>query len=216
MTDLRKCGPVGSPHMVFGSCKSGDEFDSVDWPCGIGRMFREGMHNPLESVPLSLLAATFLISSSTFSPKSTQSFSSKDSPLEEAILLNAQSVVEPPLPLPIVETANQNVVEEEKLQESKVGWIFADIGTDFEVPVGVIYNELKEKKNARKEVEASKDKAPMEDYGSQRTHAKTGGKYKAKGVMKPSRSSAVLAARGIPPGGIQMRSVAAMDEDGAA
>ncbi|ERN08313.1 hypothetical protein AMTR_s00156p00065950 [Amborella trichopoda] len=133
-------------------------------------------------------------------------------PIESMDSLDVQPVVEPPLMLPDVEDINQSMVEEEKLEESNVGRMFNDMGTNFEVPLGVIYNELKEKKKAIKEAEASKNRALMDDSGPHKTPARNGGKTKAKGVTKPFRSSIRQASRGISRGRIPVTSVAAVDE----
>ncbi|ERN02714.1 hypothetical protein AMTR_s00085p00136020 [Amborella trichopoda] len=83
-----------------------------------------------------------------------------------------------------MEIVNQNVVDKEKIKEYKVGRMFNDM-TNFEVPIGVIYNELKGKKKTRKEAEIFKDKVPLEDV--LKTPTKIVGKSKAK-VTPPLRT----------------------------
>ncbi|ERM96824.1 hypothetical protein AMTR_s00128p00073290 [Amborella trichopoda] len=80
------------------------------------------------------------------------------SPLESAFILLGG---EPTLLLP--GGVSHVVEEEDKVEEGKVERTFNDMGTDFDVSLGVIYKELLEKK----------------------TPAKTIRKLKAKGVLKP-------------------------------
>ncbi|ERN00477.1 hypothetical protein AMTR_s00234p00017600 [Amborella trichopoda] len=92
---------------------------------------------------------------------------------------NVQLVAEPPLLLPVVKTVNLDVMEDDKVEESKIARMSSDMGMEFEVPLGGYLLKLKEKK-ARKMAEASKNKAPLVDAGSQKTPVKNAGKSKVK------------------------------------
>ncbi|ERM95951.1 hypothetical protein AMTR_s00060p00207530 [Amborella trichopoda] len=113
--------------------------------------------------------------------------------VDDQVPLNIQPEMELPLLFSFVEDANQNVKEEEKEEEIKVTKMLSDMEVDFQGPLGVVFNELKEKKKARKLVEESKAKAPVDGAMSQKTLVNNGRKAKVKGASKPTSSSARIA-----------------------
>ncbi|ERN04774.1 hypothetical protein AMTRI_Chr07g28880 [Amborella trichopoda] len=72
--------------------------------------------------------------------------------------------------------------ESEMVEQSKVTSKFDVMGADFDVPLRIVYNDVMEKKKARKLAEAAKDKAHVKSGNSQKTPVKDLGKSKLKAL----------------------------------